>query len=228
MKHNLILKAMAVAALMLCQVTTVNAQSVLEKATFEAPKKIVRPTGNWVNLRTSPSTRAAKVKDDWGGNAGVSKHQVFDIISENNGWYQIAKGQWISKTVCKPAKCGPITDKMMNRFFGWSEGYDSYAEWTISPVGKQGFYLYFTQSDGLPMLRLGKKVGNVLVFKYTIVLQNIYISEDSKDAKKFELQQATYDGDERFTLTVGSNFVRPMKQTEKQEAVLHPPVPRKD
>lgn len=43
-----------------------QAQSVLETATFEAPEKLVRPTGEWVNVRTRPTTSAPKAKGPMG------------------------------------------------------------------------------------------------------------------------------------------------------------------
>lgn len=184
-------------------------QSVLDALTFEAPAKLIRPKGEWVNIRTRPSTSAPKVKDQWGSPTGVTKHQILGVEQENAAWYRIGKDQWISKSVAKLVQPRPITEKMMNRFFGWSQGYDSWAEWTISPAGKKGFYIYM---DG-NTLRLGKMVDNVLVFKYTIQVR-ITIDERPENAKKFEIETTTYDGVPVYDLIVGTKFTREMQHAQ--------------
>lgn len=194
-----------------------QAQSILETTTFEAPKKLIRPTGEWVNVRTRPSTSAPKVKDQWGDDMGVSKHELFAVEQENAGWFCIGKDRWISKQVAKAVQPKPITDDMMNRFFGWSQGYDDWSEWTISPVGKLGYYIYMCGTS----LRLGKMVDNVLVFKYTINLHNVYISDKPEDAKKFNIETNSYDGDVLLTLTVGLNFSREMKHAQLTDRFIN-------
>ena len=143
--------------------------SLLSNLTFEAPKKIIRPTGEWVNIRTAPSTSAPKARipgTDF--TKGASKYDLLPVEDENAGWYRIGRNEWISKQVTRPALCKPITDAMLNRFFGYSEGYDYWAEWIITPVANSDFYLMYLEA---PMtLYLGKLVGNVFVFKYSVIL----------------------------------------------------------
>ena len=209
-----VLTALVVA---LCISTDAQAQSILETTTFEAPQKLVRPKSEWVNIRTRPSTSAPKAKDKWGYEEGASKHKLLPVEEENAGWYRIGTGRWISKQVAKPVQPRPITDDMMNRFFGWSQGYDEWGEWTISPVGKLGFYVYMTDNE----LRLGKMVGDVLVFKYCVNLGGIIISDAPEDVNKFNLEADAYDGEVRYTITVGHNFTREMKHAQLTDRFIN-------
>lgn len=195
----------------------VQAQSILETTVFEAPKKLVCPTSEWVNIRARPSTSAPKAKNKWGYEMGADNHTLLAVEEENQGWYRIGKDQWISKSVAKPVQPKPITDKMMNRFFGWSAGYDDWGEWTVSPAGKMGYYLYMSGNS----LRLGKMVGNVLVFKYCLSIDNVYISENPEEAKKFNIEVNSYDGELRCTFTVGMNYTREMKHAQLTDRFIN-------
>lgn len=158
--------------------TSGNAQSLLENLIFEAPKQLVRPTGMATNVRTKPSKSAPKVK--WPGSPWdltVSKNEVYNAQSENAAWYNIGIG-WISKSAARKVTSAPITDKMLNRFYGWSDGYDLWQEYLVSKTkSKYDLMVYYTQSDRQNRLYLGKQVGNVLVFKYSVVF-TITVAED--------------------------------------------------
>lgn len=217
MKKTLLSTVVMAIAAMFCLNANGQTESVLDNLTFEAPAKLIRPKGEWINVRTQPSLSAAKAKDKWGYEKGVTKHEILGVEQENAGWYRIGKDQWISKTVSTPVQPRPITEGMMNRFFGWSQGYDDWSEWTISPVGNKGFYIYMCGTS----LRLGKMVGNVLVFKYTLELQNIVISEQPADAKKFNIETDTYDGEVRYTLVVGTNYTREMRHAQLTDRFIN-------
>lgn len=183
--------------------------SLLSNLTFEAPKKIIRPTGEWVNIRTAPSTSAPKARipgTDF--TKGASKYDLLPVEDENAGWYRIGRNEWISKQVTRPALCKPITDAMLNRFFGYSESYDDWAEWMITPVAKSDFYLMYAEA---PMtLYLGKLVGNVFVFKYGVIL-DVAKYEEPAESDRCKISKDLSDELPHISMEVGSKYLVKMK-----------------
>ena len=179
----------------------VQAQSILETTVFEAPKKLVCPTSEWVNIRARPSTSAPKAKNKWGYEMGADNHTLLAVEEENQGWYRIGKDQWISKSVAKPVQPKPITDKMMNRFFGWSAGYDDWGEWTLIEESEK--------------MRIGYSDDDI------DAIDNVYISEKPEEAKKFNIEVNSYDGELRCTFTVGMNYTREMKHAQLTDRFIN-------
>lgn len=154
--------------------TVANSQNVIDELTFDAPAKVIRPTGDNINVRENPSPNAPVVTQ-------VRKHQLFGVEEENTGWYKIKDG-WISKKVSKVSNGSPILPDMLNKYFGFAEDMDFDVNWrVVSPVGKHGFALCYSKSDNI--LRLGKQVGNLFVFKYSKVV--IFNEDTNADPKKF-------------------------------------------
>ena len=183
-----------------------NAQSVLGNLTFEAPKKFVRPTaqyGNYVNVRKTPSTKAAKAKS-------VNFLTLLGVEQENSGWYKTQCG-WISKSVVKVSKNAPIVPEMLNRYCAFSTAYDDAVDWTVVPIkGEHGFSILYREQDNFfyePWgLWLGKQVGDVFVFKYRVCFK----MEDGEGDNDLQLKKEE-EGDEIFyKLVAGKNY-----QTEK-------------
>lgn len=192
------------------------AQSVLDNLTFEAPVKWLRPTGTNVNVRKSPAANAAKVDM-------VSKSFIYPVLDENDQWYKTTdpwvEGTglpvgWVSKKVSAEAEPAPITVDMLNRYFGWSESYEDWEEWTVStPVGKHGLTLMYITGCNAPHsseLWLGKQVGNVFVFKYRVTFI-IREDPDGPDVKKLQLNKESIDGELRYNLYAGANYLKEMK-----------------
>ena len=183
-----------------------NAQSIFDNLTFEAPKKLVRPTGKDINVRKSGSPKAPKVTKD-GYNLTKNPFEILSVEEENTGWYRIKDG-WISKTVAKPCKSNPITPEMLNVYYGYSTAYDDYMFWTVAPIkGEHGLYILYRECEnfwGEPYgLWLGKKVGNVFVFKYHVKFKTD-LSDNEND---FKVQKETEYGDVYFKLLGGSKYV---------------------
>lgn len=198
-----------------------HAQSVLEKAKFEATTKLIRPKGEWVVLRSKPAANAPAAKDAFGYDVGADKHTLLNAIQETATWYKVGNNRWISKRDATAVISAPLADNIFNRFFGCCESYDYWREWTVSPVGDKGFYLCLQQGDNVCKLRLGKKIGNVLVFKYSINLRQIIYSEKPEDVNKFKREFQSVDGEIQVDLTIGSKFYREMKHGQCTDKFLN-------
>jgi hypothetical protein len=70
--------------------------------------------------------------------------------------------------------------------------------------------VYYTQSDRQNKLYLGKQVGNVLVFKYSVVF-TIEVA-DNEAPNYMNLAAEDRDGTKYYTLTIGSNYVQQVVQ----------------
>lgn len=196
----------ALAALMVLSAGSICAQTLLDSITFEAPDKLVRPTGTSVNVRERPSTSAPKAKTMDGWDMQVSKHTLYNVLTELPGWWSI-EGGYVSKTVAKQSVGKPITDAMLNRFFGWSESYDYASEWLVArTASKNGLVVCFTEGEGWPTLWLGKQVGDVFVFKYNIICS--VTVDDSKDPNFIDLKSQPHDDFMVYEITVGKGWAR--------------------
>lgn len=196
----------ALAALMVLSAGCVSAQVALESLTFEAPAKLIRPTGTAVNVRQRPSTSAPKAKNSAGWDLQVSHHRVYGVLDEQPSWWHIADG-YVSKTVAKQTVNKPITDQMLNRFYGWCEGYDSADEWLVArTASKNDLVVCFTEGEGWPTLWLGKQVGDVFVFKYNIICS--VTVDDSKDPNFIDLKSQPRDDFMLHEITVGPGLAR--------------------
>lgn len=149
--------------------------NILDNLTFASPKILIRPTNLDVNVRVSPSAKAAKATfydetDKKRYNLTKSSYEILGAEQENDGWYKIPEG-WISKSEAKPASNDPILPKMLNRLCAYNTSYDDGIFWIVANI--QGAHnlcvLYREVNNFWPTpsgLWLGKQVGNIFVFKY--------------------------------------------------------------
>lgn len=196
----------------------VNAQSVLDNLTFEGFKKYILPKGEWANLRTSPSTKAAKLTEG----TGAYKSQVTllswnlrPVLQETQNWYKVStergKVGWISKNNAKVSTVKPITKEMMNtNQAGNVIDEDLGTTYRVySPVGSQELAVAQTYENGMEYLRLGKLIDNVFVFKYKAEVV-IYIDENNP--KEFNVQKEEYPGERLvMKMNIGTNFCTRLK-----------------
>ena len=180
-------------------------QDVLSELTFEAPAKLIRPTGVNVNVRESPSANAPKAKDENGWDVSATKHKLYYVNTELPAWWNIEEG-YISKKVAKLSVGKPITDNMLNRFYGWSESYDYANEWIVSrTASKHGFVVCYTSGEGWNSLWLGKQEGDVFVFKYRIFC-TINVDEGNTTPNYLNRHKEDRDGMTMWELTVGKQL----------------------
>jgi hypothetical protein len=206
MKKDVIVFAAMTVMLVLVLSASAQTQNVLGDLTFEEPTKLIRPTGVNVNVRERPAANAPKAKNQEGWDVTATKHKLYYVNTELPAWWSTEDG-YISKKVAKESVGKPITDDMLNRFYGWSEGYDSASEWMVSrTASKYGFVVCYTSGDGWNTLWLGKQVGNVFVFKYRIFC-TITVDENNANPKYFNLHQEDRDDFTLWTITVGKNFI---------------------
>lgn len=188
---------------------TVSAQTqdLLSELTFEAPAKLIRPTGANVNVRESPSANAPKAKDENGWNISATKHKLYSVNTELPAWWSTEYG-YISKKVAKLSVGKPITDNMLNRFYGWSEGYDYASEWIVSrTASKHGLVVCYTSGEGWNTLWLGKQEDNVFVFKYRIFC-TINVDESNTTPNYLNRHKEDRDGMTMWELTVGKQLAQ--------------------
>lgn len=177
--------------------------SVLSSLTFESHSKYMRPTTDDVNVRKSPSLNAPKVMEN-GYPFYLLECDIHPVLSENQGWFQIPEG-WVSKTVAKPTINKPITPSMMNNLWcGHVLGPGDGIMWRVySPVGTAQLAI----CDCSGMLRLGKLINNVFVFKYAVPMS---IEIDEEHPNRWEI---VHDYDEYYCLFMGTNLCK--RITEK-------------
>lgn len=207
------LRLIAIALIAMCHGTMVMAQSLLDNLTFTPPSRWIRPTGTNVNMRKSPAAKAEKL-------CTIDKSCLYPVMGEQGQWYKtrdsweqgpwIPSG-WVSKQVAAEATPTPIKPEMLDRYFGYCAAYDEWAEWIVSPpVGKHGLTLMYITGDNAPHyyeLWLGKQVGNVFVFKYMVHL-TINPDADDPNKNKLSLEKETIDGEPRYNLYVGANYLK--------------------
>ena len=206
MKKQSIKMMMAVLMSLCGQAVYAQSQDVLSELTFEKPEKIIRPTGTNVNIREEPSAKAPKAKDENGWDK-ASKHQLYAVNTELPAWWNTEDG-YISKKVAKLSVGKPITDNMLNRFYGWCEGYDSANEWIVSrTASKHGFVVCYTSGEGWNSLWLGKQEGDVFVFKYRIFC-TINIDTENANPNYLNRHKEDRDGMTMWELTIGKNLTQ--------------------
>lgn len=193
---------------------SVEAQSILSNLTFEAPTKLIRAKRQMVKVYSTPSSTARQAVDPQGYEEYIYPWQLFNVLEEKTGFYKIKKGQWVRRldvNVSVSNSINPAT--MCNRYFGYCDGYDFAGEWIVTnPIAGTDFVLFFSQGDipgMINMLRLGKRVGNVFVFKYAINLDLREVDEHNV----FSLNPKFYPelGYINYELTLGQRFVKEMK-----------------
>ncbi len=186
--------------------TTCYAQNILDGLTFEVPEKLMRPTGVAVNVRERPAVNAPKYKTEEGWDMTVTKHHLYAVNTELPAWWAV-EGGYVSKKVAKLSVGKPITDDMLNRFFGWCESYDSADEWIVSPTASRHGLVVCMENSGWTSMWLGKQEGNVFVFKYRIFC-TINADENNANPNLFDLHKEDRDGMTMYEITIGKNFIQ--------------------
>lgn len=181
-----------------------NAQSILDNLTFEAPQKMVRPINKSLAAKQRPNANAKNVTT-------ISKSILYPVVGENAQWYIIRVSHfsdsgwhdfgdcWVKKTSVREEQAKPIMPNMLNRFFGYGNGYDDCMQWMVStPIGSHGFALLLLDDR---TVFLGKQLGNIFVFKYIV---DLYIIDDvgpgfAPNQWKIEDEDDGYGGTTHYT-----------------------------
>lgn len=181
-----------------------NPEKILSGIKFEVPKILIRPKTNDVKVRGTASTKGDI-------NAYAYVWDIFPVLSEKNGWYETPKG-WISKTVTKPVVSNAIEPSMMNtNQCGEMIDMDMWNDWRVfSPIGRSSLALcYHRGENGVGRkLRLGKLVGNIFVFKYSI---NFDVEADDSNPERFSIYKEKYDGELMIKGYAGHKYCVEMK-----------------
>lgn len=201
--------------------TAQTASSVLSQLTFEEPSKLYRVKGNHANIRKQPSPKAAKVevKDrDYlvGG-------EIIDVLSDNSSWVKAridGKVVYISKSVLTLAEQEPISFASHYNIPFWyvapnfslADGgieYQCWA-WRMGKIkGTSGLFLCQCQEwDGTQTLRLGKQVGNVLVFKYKIYIDGFHYGCNYQPYGKWSIDSEMQYERKVYSLLVDKNTIK--------------------
>lgn len=201
--------------------TAQTASSVLSQLTFEEPSKLYRVKGNHANIRKQPSPKAAKVevKDrDYlvGG-------EIIDVLSDNSSWVKAridGKVVYISKSVLTLAEQEPISFASHYNIPFWyvapnfslADGgieYQCWA-WRMGKIkGTSGLFLCQCQEwDGTQTLRLGKQVGNVLVFKYKIYIDGFNYGCNYQPYGKWSIDSEMQYERKVYSLLVDKNTIK--------------------
>ncbi len=187
-----------------------STQGMLNNLQFEIPQCIIHPKSETANIRKQPSTSAtiAKKLNRIGSNIVT---QMIAAKDYNAQWYQV-DGGYAAKSAFAESKKNPLTkDMFLPNFYGYMEDMDCHLEWFIADkVGAHNLALMFVgdrcefASGGL---YLGKRIGDVIVFRYRIPYF-FYDYQKDVDPNLFNLvKEVDNEGDVMKTLVVGKNFM---------------------
>jgi len=239
MKHTKILIS---ALLLICSATFVaqaqgKAGELLRKLQFEAPKALYKVKGKTANVREAASTSAKKASlfNRW--RDYVSQGILLGDMGDKAGWITFrthGENVYVSKSVLKEVPSGPIFPSIYNQSFGWvgpeygpEEDPEDLTYWRVGVqsggAGLAVCELYYF--GDISMLLLGKKIGNIFVFKYAVpclintdanIENKPYIIEGNLEegynlivSDKFctVIKGESYDGMKRFDLTKATDAI---------------------
>lgn len=207
MKKSIFLSS-AFSTIVLCAVLSLQAThcyaqkyiEVLKSLTFEAPKALYEPKGKTAMMRMQPSTNGAKLTTDIGVYT-LRKGVLIGDIGDNPQWattFIDGKKCYVSKSVLKESKGSAFTSSMFNTyaadFSHEMEDMDDapvFVRWRLQEQeGGLNFALCEMTiaeeeypSDPHTYLMLGKRVGDIFVFKYKVPIN---IEEWSFDKEIFK------------------------------------------
>lgn len=197
-----------IATVILCTAEA-GAQSKLDNLQFDLPQHIIRPKTEWSNIRKQPNTSAAVTKKASRTGSDIVT-QMIAAKDHNAQWYQV-DGGYAFKTAFLEAKKGALTEEMfLPNFYSYCEDMDCIVEWFVADkVGAHDLALMVV-GDHCDMstggLYLGKRIGNVIVFRYR--LSNFYINyQEEFEPNYINLSKQEVNGTPETTLNVGKNFM---------------------
>lgn len=184
-----------------------NAQSKLDNLTFDKPTHLIRPKTEWSNVRKQPNAKAPITKK-LSRTGSDYLLQMVAAEDANAQWYKV-DGGYAFKTAFVESKLAPLTKEMfLPNFYGYSEDMDCNVEWFVADkVGNHELALMMVcdNCDNFSHgLYLGKRLGNVIVFKYHI--EHFDIVQDENNPNTFSLGKENIDGIINTTLYLGKSF----------------------
>ena len=184
--------------LFFCVCITTYAQSYLSKATFEVPRKLITPKGKTANVRTAPSLKAPIDSYDDGFysmTVQLNSQMLYNVLEDLDGWYKVdvyipfydaffEDGSahnigYVSKTVVRESPCLPFSEYVTdNSFLSFDRhiilNNKQHLYW--SPTATKDYFVAVNKNfDNTGWsIWLGKRLGNVIVFKYNTACSFIY------------------------------------------------------
>lgn len=193
-----------------------NWREVINSLTFEAPQgALYYPKGSSANLRAQPSTKARLVDICDDGCTSIEKGEIVEDKGSNPSWVQtVVEGKtvYISKSVMDKCSNAPIPQGIANMPY-WQE-YRSYDEgnmgWRVGVMaGSLDMYLADVNTIyGQRYLMLGKKVGNVIVFKYRVLFDALIEEGELAPDGKYSLDVKNEDGVKTYILTANRRMIK--------------------
>lgn len=199
------------------------AHDVLSSLIFEAPKALYHAKGSSANMRQRPDLKARKVNAfERGDKTWIANNLIVNDEGDNQSWVTTHvnnKQVFISKSVMEEVAQQPfMVNKVQNIPYVWySDGEydddDAYQsmEWRIGKVrGNNDLWVCQTREyNDRRTLRLGKMIGNVLVFKYSIYFEFV---ENLEGVNKWKVeseisQEYKYEGLKVYYLLTTRDFV---------------------
>ncbi len=186
------MKKILVMMAMLAIPAFINAQSKLDNLVFEKPDCLIKPKGEYCNIRQSPNQKSKKTSTLY----GITGAKEF-----NPQWYKTSEG-YVSKSAVLKVKPTPITSRMqLPNFYADIEDYESWEKWWLcDDIGTHHLALYYTEPS--QMLYLGKRIDDILIFKYFIH----FSIDHSSSPKMIKLGRESKDGEIYSMLTIGDNY----------------------
>ena len=182
MKKVLLLATMIVACM------CAYAQNALSLAKFDAPKRLITAKNGKVNVRQRPDSKAQIIKttddfEEW-YNVQINKNTLYEVVGETDGWYKIAfflygtdgccfKNEgYVSKSVTRESPITSLGDFNCDilKYEEDKKGKSVSYEYLSETASSQFPYIMVigTDYDNFVDMKLliGKKIGDVIVFKY--------------------------------------------------------------
>lgn len=205
--------------------TAQTASSVLSQLTFEEPSKLYRVKGNTANMRKLPNPKAAKVEIK--GKAYIVGGDIVNDLGDNPNWVKAridGKVVYISKSVLTVAEQEPVSFASNYNIPFWYKSPNFSLEdgdisfqcwaWRMGKIkGTSGLFLCQCQEwNGKQTLRLGKQVGNALVFKYKVYIDGFNYDYDFQPYGKWLIDsEVQYDNNKVYRLLVDKNTIKKVR-----------------
>lgn len=186
---------------------------VLKGLTFDAPGTLYHPKGSTANMRVQPNTKARLAEA--GERTRIEKGEIVNDMGTDAAWVKTVvdgKTVYISKSVMQKTGTAPMQSDFYNMPY-WQE-YREYDEgnmgWRAAPLkGTEDLYLaQVSVPQGYDYLMLGKKIGNVLVFKYRVRFSTLVEDADLAPVGKYSLESEVENGVKTYFLQPNRNMVK--------------------
>ena len=133
---------------------------LLKGLTFERPKYLI--TGGAI-VRSSASIQSEQT-------SRMEKDELYGASELINGWYKLGNKKYVKASDVKevsPDKSLPQKD-FNKHVYGANYDMDWWLTWRLSEVQDTGLILALVDRGGFNYMFLGKKIGNLFVFKYRV------------------------------------------------------------